>query len=75
MLIIILWATHNKEIVDMFENLNPKPLLPTRVARLEELLLGKTTYSLQPVTDKKLYLIIVVLFNFILNIYVSLINS
>ncbi|KAH9585299.1 hypothetical protein MS3_00006613 [Schistosoma haematobium] len=32
----------------MFENLNPKPLLPTRVARLEELLLGKTTYSLQP---------------------------
>uniref|UniRef100_A0A5K4ERF3 DUF4065 domain-containing protein n=1 Tax=Schistosoma mansoni TaxID=6183 RepID=A0A5K4ERF3_SCHMA len=32
----------------MIENLNPKPLLPTRIARLEELLLGKTTYSLQP---------------------------
>ncbi|CAH8477325.1 unnamed protein product [Schistosoma turkestanicum] len=33
----------------MFEKLNPKPLLPTRVARLEELLLVKTTYTtLQP---------------------------
>ncbi|CAH8514027.1 unnamed protein product [Schistosoma rodhaini] len=32
----------------MLKNLNPKPLLPTRIARLEELLLGKTTYSLQP---------------------------